>query len=259
MDTKFDDDIIPTFSDDMGKRLIKIINDIGIIKIAETAGDISTLTYLDYIYTDGTDIKDTKTLGLGLKAKSIELEYKDVEAKPGEDIELVVANKILSEIIKAMRKIAISNTMKYAPAQEYLNLTNSENVKYSLITRTVAMSNHVAVIGRRGPANFVIASKDTLMKMIDPDKSELLVETLSFDTRLAGMKMLVCDELGSTVLVGRKPIDLTEPSVTCFTNAKALSNFSFDNLDIIKSRVGYKVDSFGSILSYMSFTVEHGS
>ena len=259
MDTKFDDDIVPIFSDDMGKRLIKIINDVGIVKIVETAGDINTFTYLDYVYADGADGKDMKTLGLKAAQKFVELEYIVAEANPGEDIEVVVANKILSEVIDAMRKIAAVNTTKYAPTQEYLDLTNSENVKRSLIARVLEMSNFVATIGRRGPANFVIASKDTLMKMIDPDKSELFIETLSFVTTLAGIKMLVCDELGTTVLVGRNPARLDEPSVTCFTNAKALSNFSFDTLDSIKSRVGFKVDSYGSGLSYMAFTVEHGS
>lgn len=232
------------------------------------------------------------SLSLVLQKVIVDFQDEKVETSPGEDPQTAVVDFLLKKIILKIRELAAINKAELekqynsslnnwlteeTPDQKFLGTVEqrtelldykfkeeekAENVfggilRRKLISKILRASNTIATRTRIGPGTFVIAKREYIDSISKYSPNRYLYP-LEFQTTVSNMKMLVCDDLGDEVIVGR--LGTTEEAgIKLISNNDSLEkNLTFNETDISGVNIRYALDSYGpkSYANYMSFKLE---
>lgn len=267
--------------------ILDYISKIGIINVKETEGPIASIHFLDTVisenkgednpWTQPTNMPfadspraqttDIKTMSLVTKTKTVELSDVVVPLPNDLDPSNVIRTHILKRILGGISYLALKHKQEVESHSIVgldieINDTSDTSVR-KIISKILACSNFVATNGRRGPANFIIASQD-ILNFINFQRSDEYIYEPEYS--LMGLKMLACNDLGNTVLIGRGPGTKTkenqgEPGMFLLTKEDLLPfEYKFDKTetDITDAKIKYAISDVGdrAYCNYIQFDVK---
>lgn len=248
------------------------------IKIGGTYKDYPKSVYVDDLLEDGfIDPETSKKLkteeseemeipmvSLSLVLRKVLLEFKDehVDLSAGEDPQNVVVDFLLKKSIAKIKELAAISKIEFDNSIKDKESTldskiEGDNLSAKIISKILRATNIIARRTRRGPGTFVIAKREYLDE-ISKYKPQRFLYPLEFNTNISNLKMLVCDELGDEIIVGRSGSS-EEAGIRLTSNDESLEkNLTFNETDISGVNIRYALDSYGpqSHLNYISFKIE---
>jgi len=209
------------------------------------------------------------SLSLVLQKVIVDFSDEKVETNAGEDPQTAVIDFLLKKVVLKIKELAAINKAEFekeSPSLDYKfkeeESGDHENVfgglfRRKLISKIVRAASVIAVRTRIGPGTFIIAKREYIDAISKYSPTRYLYP-LEFQTTISNMKMLVCDDLGDEVLVGRLGTS-EEAGIKLISNNEALEkNLIFNETDISGISIRYALDSYGpkSYVNYMSFKLE---
>lgn len=263
---------------------IKALN---IVPVQEMTEDCGIVTFLDYCYpaesreavldnqhidedgkvhgpmTRDTGIEDNEyhIMGLKVKEKTINLVPEVVPlVDTTEDPCTIITTHILKKLICKISELATEHKSeidsKLMKSFDVEVVGTEEMSSRKVIARILACGNLIAVSGRRGPANLIISSQEMLDFIRFNPKSGYIYEP---EYKMAGLKMLACNDLGNTIIVLRSA-DMEAPGIHLFMKGDSQEDYTLNdtNTDMKEVIVKYAIEVVGdrAKYNYMQFDVK---
>jgi hypothetical protein len=134
-----------------------------------------------------------------------------------------------------------------------INLKLDGNAHRKIFARILAVSNMIAVMGRRGPANFALVSESTYKRLFFPD-GETKNKFYQPDPNAGGLKFFI-SPVGNRVIVGRKG-SMEENGIFIKCDTPEVEDYKIDESHDIESvDVKYSITEIGDFLPYISFDI----
>lgn len=207
-------------------------------------------------------------LSLGIHSKSGIISEKFIPIGSF-DISISIENFINSEFIKKIKELSIKNrahSLVMSTKEDKNKISDSIIIKEidnslfkQINARLVLISNYILSKGRMGSPNFIFASRKNI-EIIDKINNEGLkknVSTYIYDNNnKLKYNLVINDELGDTVIVGRTPNDDTNLGINLVINEKTLNNYTFSEDDITGINLGFEFVTVGNRPEYNYYSFE---
>jgi len=152
-------------------------------------------------------------------------------------------------ILEEMLECAAENSKEWGQQMD-IEYSGDSAFPGLLLNRIMSSSNLIAVNCRRGPASYVIMSPAAYNLL--PNIGSGLIRRPAATSSIAGLEILLCDSISSTVLIGRKA-GVSEPGI--YFSSEEITSRSVVNHEFI---LRFGIGRIGSgPMPYTSFVV-HG-
>lgn len=211
-------------------------------------------------WNKGTLIEnDYPILGLKLFNYSSKLQFKTIPIK-NVRLDIAIKDHLNEEFIKIVKELSENNVTDGAGrvAKKPLHLYGNPDESKKVIIKINSISNYIAVKCRRGPANFILASKENIESIMDSYSGTWSNQGKTFKYNKAiesfNYTLIANENIGNTVIMGRCPKD-NEPGVNLVINKNTLNNYNFSEDDITGINLQYEFTVLGknSQNNYFSF------
>jgi len=267
--------------------ILEYISKLRILAVKRTEEQIASIHYLEMVMDEKQEgsseqwfdqpmerpsvgtIASTSFRSMKLAAKSKTVELSDIVVPLPQDLDPgnVVRTHLLKKILGGISYLAIKHKQEVeSHSVKGLDVEISDTSDTSVrrvIAKVLACSNFVASNGRRGPATFVIASQDIINFINFQGSGDYIYEP---EYSLAGLRLLACNDLGNTVIVGRGPLGEEkgndgETGMVLISGDKFMPvGYGFDETqtDITDARIKYAISDVGDTAyhNYIQFDVK---
>jgi hypothetical protein len=204
-------------------------------------------------------------MSLVLNKVLVEFEERKVDIDESLDPAHAVYNFLVKSIVDKIRTLAATNKEEFLEKNVLLRASADliikkempvAEVRLALLSKAIAAAKMILVRTRMGPGNFIMANRNILDMLNFGYSTDVYMypEGVS-DGTIHGLKKFVCDDLGSTVIVGRNGND-DEPGIRLISNDDEIeNNIYFNNTDIAGTKIRYALGSFNKNdkYNYISF------
>lgn len=269
--------------------LEKVVNTIWLDKSSidphETMPETFSVVYLDYVmikeakedsenslskilpdggspFSRANDNEDYAVMGLRVYQKKCAPDSYNIKCAtmdPSISIYKHITNDVFERLLFLSENNKIAHNDHFPTGLDVQLSGDAHSDKRRIIARILSCSSMIATGSRRGPASFIMIGKEYMQYLQqDIPENTPFISIDSIKPYLGGLDVFVSSNLGSTVIVGRKPSISEEPGLHIVTTTKDISGkLNFTDNDISDVDVSYTLVETGvrPEKNYMQFNI----